>query len=491
MKILFIYSLQDIRPSSKPLRSPDQMQFGISYISSFLKNHGHQTKLVVLSRKWGRNRAIDECLKKFHPDLICFTAVYSEYNFVVTVAKYIRKHYPGIYLLIGGCHVSLNADKIPLDDFDALCVGEGEYPTLELVSALEKESTPSGISNLRIKNNSGIEMNPTRPFLQDIDSLPFPDREMWREWIEEEPGAREAVLLGRGCPFECTYCCNYTLKELASGCYVRFRSPENIVEEIKEIVTRFPQKKDVYLETESFGINKDWSLKLCNELERLNGTLSEPLRFGANLRITSGADLEDLFAACKRGNFKYFNIGLESGSERVRSEILKRNYSNQDVIGAVSLARKHGLKVTFFNMMGIPGETLLDFKETINVNRICQPDSHYNSIFFPYPGTELYALCEEKGFLNKNFDAELERRKAVLDLPGFSRRQIERSYVWFDYYVYKGHRPTYKILMGVLTAKLNTSYYLKYYYEWLGNLPLLRVVKRIIRSMIEKLFQRD
>jgi len=227
---------------------------------------------------------------------------------------------------------------------------------------------------------------------------------------------------------------------LAPGNYVRFRSPENIVEELSDIAAKFPAKKEIkkeiYLEVESFGVDKKWAIDLCSKLEAFNKTLSQPFSFGANIRITLNADLEDLFIACKKANFRFINIGLESGSERVRREILRRNYSNEDVINAVKLARKHGLKVCFYNMVGLPGETMADFKETVRVNRICLPDWHLTGVFFPYPGTELYSLCQEQGLLKNSSGKkkEIERMKATLDLPGFSRKQIQRSYILFDYY---------------------------------------------------------
>ena len=472
MNILFIYSLYVIESTSKPLHTPEQMQFGISYISSFLKEHGYQTKLMVLSRVSGRKNRniIDKYLKRFCPKLICFTAVSTEYQFIANIAKYIKSHYPDIYLLIGGPHVSLNSEEVLLDDFDALCIGEGENPTLELLSQLEKGVLPSDIPNLWIKHGSEIEKNSPRPFLQDLDSLPFPDREIWQEWIEERQGSRYSVLLARGCPFQCTYCCNHALKKVALGAYVRFRSPDNIVKEIKEITNRSQSTKEIYLEVESFGINKEWAVELCSKLESFNKTLSQPLSFGANLRITPNADLENLFVACKKCNFRFINIGLESGSERVRREILKRNYSNEDIINAVVSARKHGLKIALFNMIGIPGETIGDFKETVKINRICLPDWHFTSIFFPYPGTDLYFLCKEQGLLKKPLDTEIERMKATLDLPGFTKKQIEKSYIWFDYYVYKGHKPIYKILGLVLKSKLRSKSYLYIFLRKLSRL---------------------
>lgn len=463
------------------------MQFGISYISSFLNKQGHNTKLIVLCSHLGEKsennrKAIDEYLKSFCPELICFTAVYSEYNFIVNIAKYIKTRYPDIYLLIGGCHVSLNPEEASMDIFDALCVGEGEHPTFELVSQLEKGLIPSAVPNLWIKHSHEIEKNLPRPFLRDLDSLPFPDREIWLDWIEAQSWGKVPVLLGRGCPYNCTYCCNHALKKIATGRYVRLRSPDNILDEIKDIVIRFSETKEVYLEVETFGVNKAWAIELCSKLEEFNKSLTEPLSFGVNLRVYLNADFESLFAACERSNFKFINIGLESGSEAVRRKILKRNYSNQDIINAVTLARKYGLKVIFYNLIGIPGETLADFKETVEINRICLPDGYYSSIFFPYPGTELYSLCKEKGLLKIDLNTDMERRISALDLPGFSRKQIQRAYARFDYYVWKGNKPIYKIFLRRFISKLYLSnYYLELLYKKSLHLGFGRWLKNRLR----------
>ena len=227
MNILFVYSLNTGRSLPKPLETQDEMQFGISYISSFLKKHGHNTDLIVLTRK-SEDSAIDTSVEKFRPGMICFTAVTTEYMFIENIARRIKEKYPRIFLMIGGVHVSLNPEEAMLDTFDALCIGEGEAAALELVDRLERNSGLSGIGNLWIKNGSKIEKSQLKPFLQDIDGLPFPDREMWQAWVSTTV-SRQAILLGRGCPYKCTYCCNHALSKLTTGSYVRFRSPDNIL----------------------------------------------------------------------------------------------------------------------------------------------------------------------------------------------------------------------------------------------------------------------
>ena len=147
MNILFIYSRQDYYSTDKPIQNQEQIQFGISYISSLLKQYGHNTKLFVITKKTKKYK-LEKFLKDFLPSLICFTAVYSEYRFIAEIAEYIKNRFPEIFLLIGGAHPSLNPVECIKDSFDALCIGEGEYPTLELVEQLQNGQEPSMISNL-------------------------------------------------------------------------------------------------------------------------------------------------------------------------------------------------------------------------------------------------------------------------------------------------------------------------------------------------------
>ena len=480
MRIAFIFSLIDSYTPRNPLESQLQIQFGISYISAVLKIHGHHTRLLVLSRETANT--VDKFIEEFQPSLVCFTAVASEYPFIVGIARKIKENHPSIYLIAGGCHVSLNPEQAISDAFDAVCIGEGEYPTLELVNQLAKRKEPSTIANLWIKHRAGVEKNPTGSFLKGLDLIPFPDRDMWQKWIYPASQTKHSILLGRGCPYLCTYCCNHALRKLQSGSYVRFRSPENILEELKRLVADFPTTEEVYLEVETFSANKKWAIEVCALLEKYNNALSRPLSFGVNLSISPNINMEPIVSALKKANFKFVNIGLESGSERVRREILKRNYSNQDVARVVSVLKQFGLKVNFFNLIGIPGETIEDFRETIKINRECQPDGNLLSIFSPYPGTDLYLLCKERKLLDKlsEEDLSMERRVAYLDLPEFPRRKIQRSYILFEWYAYLGHKPIYKILAYVLIRKIHTYYSLNRFYRWLTRNNMVMRLKKFI-----------
>jgi radical SAM superfamily enzyme YgiQ (UPF0313 family) len=486
MNVLFVHTEQDPYSVNRPLETYERMQFGISYISSVLREAGHHTKLAVLSP--GTFDRVEEYIRSFNPGLVCFTSVFTEFHNISKVASAVKRSFPHVFLALGGPHASLMPDECIKGPFDAVCVGEGEYATLELAEQLEAGKYPSGIPNLFIKTpGGGVERNRPRPFHEDLDGLPFPDREMWLPWIAN-PYHRPSVLLGRGCPFRCTYCCNHALRRLAEGKYVRLRSPENIVAELAAMKEDNPYIAEVYLEVETLGANMEWALELCSELRHFNTSLENPLVFGTNLRVTPNAQYDRLFAALAECNFRFINIGLESGSERLRREVLNRRYSNRDIVRAVETARLHGLEVGFYNMIGLPGETRADFRETVRVNRICQPDWFLLAVFFPYPGTELYETCREMGLLNDGLDANLERRIPVLDLPGFSKRQVERRRAWFGPLIYRGHRPLKELLWLVVMAKIYSNRRLIDLHRWLSRGFFLRRADKEVRELFEAFY---
>ena len=135
------------------------------------------------------------------------------------------------------------------------------------------------------------------------------------------------------------------------------------------------------------------------------------------------------------------------------------------------MARKAGLKFFVFNMIGLPGETYDNYLETVSLNRQSQPDLHYTGIFFPYPGTELYDMCVREGFIKAPLSHRLERRQPMIDYPHFSKRQIKKAYTWFNYHVYKGHKPLWWILKQIIVIKIRSHITLNYLLRRIAQLP--------------------
>ncbi|MBI4615141.1 MAG: B12-binding domain-containing radical SAM protein [Planctomycetes bacterium] len=446
MRVLFVYTFEE-RPielrrgsgsfsrfseaRAKPLPFTWHTHLGVSYLASFLQANGCETEILVLSTSLDKELdtgVIDGVLDRFDPRLVCYTSVQREYSHVVRIAKYVKSRREDVFNLAGGPHIQL-APEQTIQDFDAICLGEGECPTLELVGQLKEGKAPSGIRNLWFRRGSEIEKNPTREFMPDLDSLPFPDRKMWDPWIEF-PGFAQQILVSRGCPFQCTYCCNHAFQKISEGKYVRFRSPENVMREIEHIVETIPIATRIYFESETFNVRTDYCLRFCQHLERLWNDLGRRIDFGTNMRITPRCDHAELYSAMSRAGFSFINIGLESGSERIR-KFLKRYYSNADLLRSVGQAQDRGLAVNLYVMIGIPGETYEDYKETLELVKGARPRQVYLSVCNPYAGTELRRAAEEMGLLSKDHDDEASRGRITFDLPGFPRDQIMEEYRMF------------------------------------------------------------
>ncbi len=444
MNVLCVYSLTTFS-LKKELYSPGDIPFGISYIATVLKEAGHKVRLEVITPTTDLAKRFKGVFDEFAPGLVCLTSVSSQMPLIRKAGAVIRAVSPSVFMILGGVHATLNPDEtIGLDFLDAICIGEGEEAVCRLAKQLGQGEFPTGIPNTWIKKRQkgGIEKNSLLPFRTDLDNLPYIDRSMWEPYISNKKGMIYTVLAGRGCPNRCTYCSNHALARVTTGRYVRFRSPENIIGEIRHLMESDPFVETVFLETETIGSNLKYSYELLDALAEFNSTLKRPLKFGTNLALNPRIrDNRRLLEAFKKANMAFFRIGLESGSERIRKEVLNRpNYKNEDLIRFCQMARQFDIKYTINILIGLPGETREEFQETVRVTRACQPTFGVSvSIFYPYPGTRLHQMCQEQNLISEKVRESLfERTAAYLDLPGFSPWEVKREYILFYYKVFRG-----------------------------------------------------
>lgn len=448
MRIAMIYTVENYVTIDMPLMSWTDVPYGIAMVAASLSKEGHEVKTWIFSPGSDHPLLIKEILEDFKAESVAFTAVTSQFEFVKTIAKEIKEVSPDINMILGGHHASLASEEAAAcPEFDAICVGEGDKAALEYYQLLEAGEQPLTVHNFWIKHEGGIKKNPTRAFDQDLDELPFIQREQWAQWIQN-PNASAVILLGRGCPFKCTYCSNHALKDLAKGKFVRIRSIENVMEELREICDQSPTLKDVYLEIETIGAFPKYLRELCETLEKFNGLRETPISFGINMTVTSKLVKDEetcrsMLLAMKKANFKFINFGLESGSERMRQEVLLRpKYSNEELVLFSTLAAEYGIERNVFVLIGLPQERVKDFLETKEVTRSCKPTRAYLGIFYPYPGTVLYdeALRLEL-FDPTTIGSKAERSRAYLNLPGFPGWRIYYEYITFNAFVFKGQIP--------------------------------------------------
>ena len=188
-------------------------QHGLASISAFLKANGygdigshHQEGQLDLG-KW------QQALSDFQPDVVGFYATAEQFRYVRAMAENTPE---GVFTIVGGPHPTCYPECLEnVPRLDAVCVGEGEHPTLELLDALEHDKDPTGIRNLWVRSNGKITRNESRPFLDNLDELPFQDRELFntQEAIDQYGFAQLRMMASRGCPNRCTYCSNHIIRQ--------------------------------------------------------------------------------------------------------------------------------------------------------------------------------------------------------------------------------------------------------------------------------------
>ncbi len=459
MNIGCVYTVDPYHSVQKPLNMATLIPFGLAMIITVLQKAGHNVELFVVTPETPLDKYIGRYVKDHHPSLFCFTAVSTQYWQVKNVVQYLATLDKNIFCLLGGHHASLNADEVINDGtFDAICIGEGENAVVELADAINNTMPVHNISSIWVRNRETgqVTKNPTNDFDGDLDGLPYINRTIWDKWIEL-PNEYPSLLLGRGCPFKCTYCSNHAMEKLSGGKYVRFRSPDSIHGEINYILENYPAVERIFLEVETFGANRPASYRIFDALADYNKHLQSPIQFGVNLALTShfmetNERITELFEKAHAANLAIIHIGLESGSERMRKEILLRpKYTNNELVEFCKVAKQYNVRVIFYVLLGLPGETLEDYNETVKAARNAQPDNCYVAIFFPYLGTDLATMAINLGLvtheeLTPTGATKAERGLALLDLDGFSSRRIRFESIVFWWRVYKGHWPLLKIL---------------------------------------------
>lgn len=401
-----------------------EANMGISLISAVLKKEGHET-LLFEPDVFSKEKFAEE-VRRYNPDLVGFSVTTHQYQYAVKYAELLKqiKNVPTIF---GGFHPTLAPESVIANPYvDIICRGEGEATMLSLANALREGKDYSGISNLWVKRKNGqIVKNPPADLIEDLDSLPFADREfISQEEILKNNGFRLDMAVGRGCPYQCPYCCNSALHQIYKdkGKFVRLRSVDNVLKELSSLLKKY-RVKEIHFQDDMFLLNKQWLKEFAGKYSQ---NFNLPFHISARVEHIDQESAELL----KKSGCVSVTIGVESGNEWLRKNVLKKSSSNQDILNARQFLKQAGIKICSLNMIGVPEETPLMIEETIAFNKKLKPDWLACSIFSPYPGTALYQFCREKGYLSKNNFEEFspsylnEKSASILNLPTISQKEI-------------------------------------------------------------------
>lgn len=371
------------------LHKGDNLFTGISIIAGLLRHSGYSSTVVEADAP-----TIRKTLAADVPTVLAFSTPTVYAQTYVELCRELKREYR-FFSAFGGPHPTYFPELIEEDGVDGICRGEGEYPMLELVENLTSGRPVSDLENWWIKDNGTIHKNEIRPLIQNLDDLPQPDHEIFREAI---PHAiwQVMVMTSRGCPYNCTYCYNHVYRKLCKGKgrIVRRRSVDHVIRELKSIRKHKCYRFIRFLD-DLFILSADWIEEFA---DRYRGEIGLPFSCLVRANHVTPEIVQNLRkAGCWR-----VQMGLESADDYVRNTIFKRNMKVEEIVDAARLLKDAGIKLVTGNIVGAPGSSFESDLKTLYLNIKIKPDYAGVALLQPYPGTEIYDCALDMGMLDPN-----------------------------------------------------------------------------------------
>jgi radical SAM superfamily enzyme YgiQ (UPF0313 family) len=356
----------------------------IAKLTAYLKREGQEVDLVI-----GNEEKIVNHIKNTNPDLIAFSILTPYRNHMLSSATAIKKAGIKTPIIAGGYDITFLPQILENSDVDIICRGEGEKPLEELCERIDSNKDYSDIPNLWVKQNGTVHKNNMRMWTMDMDELPFDDRDLYPgydSYFKIIPFTQ--VLVGRGCPYLCSYCFNHGYREIykaeGSTGYCRLRSVDNVMEELLLLKNKY-KARYIFFNDSTLVYNHKW---LYEFLDKYKDKIKIP--FSINAVITEIND-EVGKALHENGYCELIRFGLETGNEVFRKTVLNKKISNEQLIRGTEIMKKYKIRYSMAMMLGLPGETLDLAWETLEfAKRLSDKNSvHAVNIFKPFPGLDI------------------------------------------------------------------------------------------------------
>ena len=349
-----------------------QLWLGPLYIVSYLEQRG--INIDFIDRSIEPFKVIDYTTY----DIVAFSANVNNIKMSITTAQQIKRMKPHIKIIFGGPFASSYPQLLIGEEYiDAVVVGEGEETFYEFVSGKKQ----SEIQGLYYQENGSTHFTGTRPWIKDLDSLPFPA--LHKANIEKSRNFYSRnfpisyIITTRGCPYPCTFCFHNMGKKW------RARSPQNVVDEIEWQINTFGVK-EIGIVDDNFTLDRKRVIDICDEIIRRNIKVS--LQFSNGVRADFVDD--EMIRKLRDAGFWIINFAPESGSPQT-IERMKKGFKEDDMQKAIAIAKKYGVATEIFLLLGFPWETKEDYKQTLALPYELDVDFVSINRYIPFPGTQL------------------------------------------------------------------------------------------------------
>lgn len=443
-------------------------QLGISQLSAICKIHGHETNVAFsaqlfndrfnlqfpsIAKYFDDTEEAVKTIKKTNPDVLAFGALTSTYQWGLEVAQKAKEFNPNIKVIFGGVHPSAVPDIVlerPQVDF--VVIGEGDIALPKILESIEKNDDYTPIVNTRFKNKDGKIVRGTQGgFIQDLDSLPFPDKTIWEEFVRV--GDIYLIMATRGCPYRCSFCFNNffaKLPEETSGKYVRLRSVEHVITELKQAKERYNLKM-IDFQDDVFGTQKKWLRDFCKMYKKEINLPFQILTHPKFMDDETGRLLSE--AGCK-----WIQMGVQSMDDEFKKDSLLRYEKSEDIENALKIMHKYHMKVKVDHMFGLPNEPISAQENALSLyaNNHIQRIQTFWTCFLP--GTQLMNEAVEQGKLStKQIDDINEGR----DFYFFRNTDNVKNHKLQElYHAYEFIFRIFPILPLFIRKKINTNHVL-------------------------------
>ena len=392
---------------------------GPAFLSATLKRAGHTAEMLRVSPEEALTDVVT-AVTEVAPDVIGVSMTSRQWLRGREVLGAIRAELK-VPVIAGGLHPTFAPEAVlQTPGFDVVCLGEGEGAMLDYVEHVSRGGDPyrADIENLWFEG----QMRPKlRPPFDPIDRLPWMDRSL----LDERWGVRH-MTTQRGCPFPCTYCAARKFDDLyvGVGTYGRRRTVQSVIDELLAVKRDEDLSFVIFLD-DTFTIHHSWVNAFCDRFKAEVGV-------GFSLHARVETVNQKMLARLAEAGCVHITYGVESGSERVRRDIMKRKVSNDRIVDVFRWTQELGIVATANYMLGVPGETWDDIQETLMLHERLKPDDFGYFVFYPYPGTTLFQVCKSQGLLPDDYlEHPANHRASILDLPDLSADQIAAAYDLF------------------------------------------------------------
>jgi radical SAM superfamily enzyme YgiQ (UPF0313 family) len=399
--------------------SPEISPLGAGNLTTYLRHHGYSATLLFLiaAHKIPLEESVEDNIISFleetKPDVLGFSVMTIFYNTIKKLSAKIRKEIPTIKIIWGGIHPTIRPDEC-LDYCDFVCRGEGEEPLLDLISRLDKGEEYHDIPNLSQSKNGEIHHNEIRPLCQDLDQLPFPVFDWENTYLihtesvipltkdiinryRPKKGTVYGVMPSRGCPFNCSFCCNSTYKYLyrGKGKMLRYRSAENVIAELEYAINEFPAVRGVNFEDDALGSAPE------KYLEEFCKIYKERIDLPFQIRILPLAKVkEKKIKMLKSAGLVGVAMGLQ-GSDKMNKEVYNRPTTQKTFIDLAKMLHRNRIIGKYDLIIDNPYSNEDDEIEAIQT--FMEIPKPYNLRVFSlafFPLTELSARALKDGILD-------------------------------------------------------------------------------------------